>query len=54
MQRVDMTSTGKAKVLQSAYQHAMRAQGKVKPVDFPINNRAARRRLAKGKKPGEE
>jgi hypothetical protein len=54
MTRVDTTSTGKAKVVQSAYQHAMRAQGKVKPIDFPIGNRAARRRLVKGKKPGEE
>jgi len=54
MTRVDQTSTGKAKVVQTAYQHAMRAQQKVKVQDFPIGNRAARRRLAKGKKPGEE
>jgi hypothetical protein len=53
MTRVDTTRTGKAKVVQAAYQNAMRQQGKVKPEDFPINNRAARRRLAKGKKPGE-
>ncbi len=55
MWRVDSTGTGKAKVVQSAYQHAMRAQGKVKPADFPISNRAARRRLEKkGLKPGED
>lgn len=52
--RVDKTSTGKAKVVQAAYQNAMRQQRRVKPEDFPINNRAARRRAKKGKKPGEE
>jgi hypothetical protein len=54
MTRVDKTSTGKAKVVQTAYQRAMREQGRVKPDDWPINNRAARRRLKKGLKPGEE
>lgn len=54
MTRVDSTSTGKAKVVQAAYRNAMLQQGKVKVKDYPIGNRAARRRLAKGKKPGEE
>ena len=54
MLRVDKTAIGKAKVVQAAYRRAMRDQGKVRPEDFPINNRAARRRLAKGLKPGEE
>ena len=53
MTRVDTTRTGKAKVNQAAYRKAMREQRKTKPDDFPINNRAARRRLKKGKKPGE-
>lgn len=54
MFRVDASRTGKAKVVQTAYRAAMRQQRRVKPEDFPINNRAARRRLKKGKKPGEE
>lgn len=44
----------KAKVDQTAYRKAMREQRKIKPEDFPIDNRAARRRAAKGKQPGEE
>ena len=52
--RVNQTATGKAKVVQAAYRNAMRQQGKVKPDDFPMNNRAARRRAAKGLQPGEE
>ena len=59
MTRVDMLATGKAKGVLSAYeqaarQNAMLHQRKVKIEDFPINNRAARRRLKKGLKPGEE
>lgn len=46
--------TGKAKVVQAAYRNAMRQQGKLKPDDFPVGNRAARRRAKKGLKPGEE
>lgn len=40
---------GRVRVDQQAYRHAMRDQGKVKPKDFPINNRAARRRAKKAK-----
>lgn len=47
-------NTGKAKVVQRAYRQAMLQQRKLKPEDFPIGNRAARRRLAKGLQPGEE
>jgi len=54
MTRVDQSATGKAKVVQAAYRNAMRQQGKLKPDDFPINNRAARRRAKKGLRPGEE
>lgn len=54
MIRVDNTAIGKAKVVQAAYRNAMLQQGKVKVKDFPIGNRAARRRLKKGLKPGEE
>ena len=39
---------------QANRQNAMLQQRTVKMKDWPINNRAARRRLAKGKKVGEE
>jgi hypothetical protein len=47
-------SSSAAPQTQANYRNAMLQQRKVKPEDFPINNRAARRRLAKGLKPGEE
>jgi hypothetical protein len=51
--RVQSSATGKAKVVQQAYRRAMREQGKVKVEDWPINNRAAKRRAKKGLKPGD-